>query len=250
MESILAFEGVCAGYGRVQILKDLSFEVKKGEVFGIIGPNGSGKSTMLNALTGMIPLSKGKILFEGRSLGRLLPDQRCRLGLGRTFQIPRPFVRLSVYENVLAASVFGKGKSERDGKVPALDILQVTGLFPLRNTLAGELTLLDRKRLEIARAMATEPKLLLLDEVAAGLNSAEVEEVMDIVSYLRGLRVTIIWIEHNLEMMRRSTDRLLCMAEGRNAICGEPSFVMESEIVEELYLGRDEQGAGASDRRA
>ena len=237
MENMLTFEQVYAGYGRINVLNGLTFQVKRGQVFGVIGPNGSGKTTMLNALTGMIRTNSGSILLEGRDITRLSVDARCRLGIGRTFQVPRPFERMSVYENVLAAAVFGAGLSEREARGPALDVLRVTGLYDQRSMRSGALTLLDRKRLEIARAIVSRPKLLLLDEVAAGLTPAEVGDVMQIVANLKSAGFTIVWIEHILETMVNATDVLLCMAEGRVAVIGEPLEVVRSREVEELYLG-------------
>lgn len=248
MENMLTFEQVYAGYGRINVLNGLTFQVKRGQVFGVIGPNGSGKTTMLNALTGMIRTNSGSILLEGRDITRLSVDGRCRLGVGRTFQVPRPFERMSVYENVLAAAVFGAGLSEREARRPALDVLRVTGLEGQRSVRSGALTLLDRKRLEIARAIVSRPKLLLLDEVAAGLTPAEVGDVMKIVANLKAAGFTIVWIEHILETMVNATDVLLCMAEGRAAVIGAPMEVVRSREVEELYLGVEtEVGPHAED---
>lgn len=184
-DTILSFEHVNAGYGRVQILNDLSFEMKRGEVYGVIGPNGCGKTTMFNALIGLIIPTKGKIAYDGHDVTKTNAAARCKLGIGRTYQVPRPFEGMSVFENVLVASVHGAGHSEKDGRRVALEALKLTELYEKREIRAGELTLLDRKRLEIARALGTEPKLLLLDEVAAGLTEAEVQDVMKMVANLK-----------------------------------------------------------------
>ena len=236
MENMLVFDNVNAGYGKIRILNGLSFEVKKGEVFGIIGPNGSGKTTMFNALLGLIKPTGGKIIFDGEDVTKLSANKRCMKGLGRTFQIPRPFENMSVYENVLVAEVHGAKRPEPIGRSDALKILKMTGLFDKREVRSGELTLLDRKRLEVARAIGTAPKLLL-DEVAAGLTDAEVKDIMKLVASLKEAGYTIIWIEHIIETMVNATDRLMCMSEGKNVICGDPKEVMNSKIVEELYLG-------------
>jgi len=237
LETILQFNKIDAGYGRVQILSDLTFEVKTGEVFGVIGPNGCGKTTMFNALLGMIIPTRGEIIFDGHNITKKSPNERCRMGIGRTYQVPRPFEHMSVFENVLLAAVYGGRHSEKSGYPVAEEALRRTGLFEKRNMESGKLTLLDRKRLEVARALGTEPKLLLLDEVAAGLTEAEVQDVMALVESLRQDGQTIIWIEHVIETMVKSTDTLMCMSTGTHLLIGNPLDVMNSKQVEEVYLG-------------
>ncbi len=240
MENILEFKNVTAGYGRVQILHNLTFEVKKGEVFGVIGPNGCGKTTMFNALIGLITPTQGHIVFNGRDVTKMSANDRARLGIGRTYQVPRPFEKMTVYENILVAAVHGAGLSEKAAQPKCLEALKLTGLYDKREVLSGSLTLLDRKRLEIARALGTQPVLLLLDEVAAGLTEAEVADVMKMVADLKSAGFSIIWIEHVIETMVNSTDHLMCMSDGTQLLIGDPLEVMNSKLVEEVYLGVEE----------
>lgn len=241
MDIILAMKNVNAGYGRINVLSGLSLRVERGETLGVIGPNGSGKTTMINALSGLIRPTRGVIQFEGRDITRLTPDARCRLGIGRTFQVPRPFERMKVFENVLTAAAFGNGGGKRDNWKRVEEALALAGLEDRKDLPAGELTLLDRKRLEIARAVGSGPSLLLLDEIAAGLTGEEVRVILSIVAELKKQGLTIIWIEHIIETMREAADRLICMAEGRSVVSGPPDEVLRSEEVIRLYLGTAEE---------
>ena len=238
MDDILVCNHVYAGYGRISVLNDLSLQVKGGQILGIIGPNGSGKTTLLNALSGMILPTAGTILYQGKDITRLTPDARCRMGIARIFQVPRPFSRMSVFENVLTAAAFGGGGSKQEAWDRTEKALRFTRLWDKRDQRAGELLLLDRKRLEIARSVSTNPNLLLLDEIAAGLTSAEVQEIMDIAADLKAAGYTLIWIEHIIETMMQATDTLICMAEGKVLLSGTAREVMSSREVEEVYLGK------------
>jgi len=192
---------------------------------------------MFNALLGLILPTGGTIIFDGHNITRKSPNERCQMGIGRTYQIPRPFETMTVFENVLLAAVYGGKHSEKSGRPVAAEALKLTGLFEKRNQISGKLTLLDRKRLEVARALGTEPKLLLLDEVAAGLTEAEVQDVMMLVESLKKGGQTIIWVEHVIETMVKSTDTLMCMSTGTQLLIGDPQEVMHSKLVEEVYLG-------------
>jgi branched-chain amino acid transport system ATP-binding protein len=240
MSTILKVENLHVGYGKFKVLHTLSFEVEEGQVLGVIGPNGAGKTTLMNALCGLVIPYDGKVTFYEHDITKLSSDKRCRLGIGRTYQVPRPFEGMTVFENVLVGAAYGTGKSERAVAPFALEVLETTGLYGKRDVIAGHLTLLDRKRLEIARALATRPTLLLLDEVAAGLTDAEVNQVMDLVDDLKKTGITIIWIEHVIKTMVESTDKILCLATGTRLIYGDPLDVMNSKEVEEVYLGVEE----------
>lgn len=237
---ILVVENLTVSFGRLLAVNNLSFEVREGEVLGVIGPNGAGKTTVLNALIGLVTPESGRIVFQGHDITRLPPYARCRLGLGRTYQIPRPFENMSVFENLLVGAVYGAGLSERRAAGRADEILALTGLAEKRDLPAGKLGLLDRKRLELARGLATDPRVLLLDEVAAGLTEAEVKVLLELVRQIRKTGVTIVWIEHILLTMLEGADRVLCVAAGRGVACGEPREVMASKEVQDLYLGAEE----------
>ena len=240
MENILEFKNVTAGYGRVQILHDLTFEVKKGEVFGVIGPNGCGKTTMFNALIGLITPTQGHIIFNGHDVTKMSANDRARMGIGRTYQVPRPFEKMTVYENILVAAVHGAGLSEKAARPKCVEALQLTGLYDKREVVGATRTLLDPSRLETARAGGTKLILLLLDELLPGLTEAEVVDVMKIVADLKAAGFSIIWIEHVIETMVNSTDHLMCMSDGTQLLIGDPLEVMNSKLVEEVYLGVEE----------
>ncbi len=241
MENILSVDNLHVAYGRFKVLSNLTFEVKKGEVLGIIGPNGAGKTTLMNALIGLVIPTEGTINFNGHDITKLNSSKRCHLGIGRTYQVPRLFENMSVYENTLVGAVHGAKKSERGSKEWCLDILHRTGLYEKRNTLTMKLALLDRKRIEIARALATDPSLLLLDEVSAGLTKTEVDEVIELVEKLQNTGITIIWIEHIIKTMVEATDSLLCLSNGTKLMHGNPVEVIQSKEVEEVYLGAEEE---------
>lgn len=242
MTDILIAKNLQKKFGHLVAVGDLSFEVKKGEILGLMGPNGAGKTTVFNMLTGVYQPDKGSIVFEGKDITDEPPAKRCRLGIGRTYQIPRPFEKLTVFENMLVCAVHGGGLSERQAGSNVDELLELIGLYPQRNYIAGGMSLLNRKRLELGKALATQPSLVLIDEVAGGLTEKETEKLLQIVKKIQERGVTIVWIEHILMMMSEGgVDRLLCIAEGgRQLTCGDPEEVMCSPEVEECYLGVEE----------
>jgi branched-chain amino acid transport system ATP-binding protein len=238
-KDLLVVKDLSRSFGNVAAVSNLSFEVHKGEILGVMGPNGAGKTTVFNLLTGVTKPDSGSIIFNGQDITRLSPPKRCRAGIGRTYQIPRPFVKMTVLENLMVPAVHGGGLSEKEAKIKSDEILELIGMTSVRNQFAGTLSLLDRKRLELGRALASQPSLVLIDEVAGGLTESEVELLLTIVKEIQRQGITIIWIEH-IMMMSEGADRMLCIAEGKNVQCGIPSEVMGSKEVMECYLGEEE----------
>jgi len=241
MGDLLIVKNVVKRFGAFTAVDGLSFNVRKGEILGLIGPNGAGKTTVFNLLMGNMMSDEGSMFLEGREITNDSPTRRSRLGLSRTFQIPRPFEKMTLFENLLVAALFGGHKSEVQARKEVSGILELIGLAGSRNILAGKLPLLDRKRLELGRALATDPELLCLDEIAGGLTDQEAEQVLDIIRKINDKGVSIIWIEHLLAMILEGVDRLLAIAEGRWIGCGNPKEVLNSEEVIAHYLGVEEE---------
>jgi branched-chain amino acid transport system ATP-binding protein len=242
---LLYLDRVDKRFGRVVVADELTLIVRAGEAVGIVGPNGAGKTSLFGLLSGQLSPDGGTVSYDGGPLTGVGPAERARLGIGRTYQVPRPFEHMTVYENVLTGAVHGARLSRAEARDAALDALIETGLLDQANTPAGRLTLLPRKRLEIARALATRPRLLLLDEVAGGLTDPEVRALLEIVAAARGRGVTVLWIEHVVHALVQSVDRLLCLAAGKVIADGEPSVVLSDAAVREAYLGADPERAGA-----
>ena len=237
MSAILTVKDLGISFGSNHVLKGVSFELGHGEALGVIGPNGAGKTVMLNILTGILKPTKGTMEFEGREISAEGVTQRCRGGIGRTFQVPRPFEKMTVFENIMVGGVFGANMSEKEAKVKAKEVSKTIGLDDKLELFAGKLGLLDRKRLEIGRALATEPKILLLDEVGGGLTESEVGLIIDLVKTVKAQGVSVIWIEHIIRTMIEGTDRVLLLADGVDVICGKPLDVMNSKEVAKVYMG-------------
>ena len=239
MTIILELDAVSKSYGAIKVVDDLSVSLQSGEALGVVGPNGAGKTTMLNLITGVVPMNGGRVVFEGTDISTASPHERCRNGIGRTFQIPRPFEDMTVFENVLVGATHGRRRTERASYESSALALERTGLLPRANALAGELTLLERKRLELSRALATEPRVLLLDEIAGGLTEMEVEELIGTIKDLRAEGISIIWIEHIVHALLAVVDRLLAMDFGRKVAEGDPESVINSREVQDVYMGTD-----------
>ncbi|MFC5502646.1 ABC transporter ATP-binding protein [Lysinimonas soli] len=218
-------------------MTEIDLAVPRGQALGVVGPNGAGKSTLLSVINGTERASSGTIAFNGRDVTRLTPDVRARAGIGRTFQIPRPFMNLTVFENALSGASYGAGLRGRAADEMALHALELAGMIDLANTPAGKLPLLARKRLELARALASDPSLLLLDEIAGGLTEAECVSLIETIAGLRDAGITIIWIEHVVKALLAVVERLVCLAAGTLIADGKPDEVMASTEVRRVYLG-------------
>ncbi len=237
MTTILALDNVSKSFGALKVTDAVTFAVEEGEALGIIGPNGAGKSTLFNLITGNFAPDAGRISFLGRDVTRVPPMQRCLAGVGRSFQIPQPFDQLTVFENLLVAATHGRGQAEREVEQDCAAILERTELIGVANNPAGTLSLLQRKRLELARALATGPKLLLLDEIAGGLTEGECVALVDTIRAIHKQGTTIIWIEHVLHALNSVVERLLVLDFGRVIGIGDPAEIMSSKQVREIYLG-------------
>jgi branched-chain amino acid transport system ATP-binding protein len=224
---IIELTGVSKRFGAVTAIDDLSFTLAPGEALGIVGPNGAGKTTTLNLIAGDYRPSRGHIFFCGNEISAQSGHYRCRAGIGRTSQVPRPFERLTVFENVLVGASYG-ARGQRQAAVEGCRrALRTAGMLSMAGARAGELTLLERKRLELARALATDPSVLLLDDVADGLTEAEVQKLVDTVRSIHAGGMSIIWVEHVVPVLLRAVDRMLALDDGRKVLEGDPRDVME-----------------------
>jgi branched-chain amino acid transport system ATP-binding protein len=239
---ILALEQVSKSFGSIVVADKIDLQVAEGEALGIIGPNGAGKSTLFNLITGVVRPQSGMIRLDEREILKDSPRQRCVKGIARAFQIPHPFEGLTVFENLLVAASFGragadKSRGERSVTQDCGQLLEETGLIKKANRVAGSLNLLERKRLEMARALATKPRLLLLDEIAGGLTEGECAELVAMIKDIHQRGVTIIWIEHIVHALLAVVSRLVVLNFGRKISEGEPHDVMNSALVREIYMG-------------
>lgn len=235
--SLLRVESVSKSFGALTVTDQVSFDVPAGQALGIIGPNGAGKSTLFNLITGNVKPDSGRILLDDRDVTAASPMARVVAGVGRSFQIPQPFTDLSAYENLLVAARFGAGLGHAEAQRFCVDILDRTGLTAVAERRAGGLSLLQRKRLELARAMATAPRLILLDEIAGGLTDAECGDLVRTIRDIHAGGTTIIWIEHVLHALNAVVERLMVLNFGKLLMIGAPDEVMASPQVREIYLG-------------
>jgi branched-chain amino acid transport system ATP-binding protein len=237
MSSVLQLTNVSKSYGALKVTDDISFEIERGETYGILGPNGAGKTTLFNLVSGDVRPDAGVIRFDGNDIGALAPHRRCVAGIGRSYQVPRPFGGMTVFENLLVGATFGGALGRDAAYEVCIDVLERTGLKRRANQLASTLTLLDRKRLELARALATQPKLLLLDEIAGGLTEPETRELVEEIKRVKEHGITIVWIEHVVHALLAVADRLLVIHFGKHLAEGAPAAVMDDPEVKRVYLG-------------
>ena len=234
---LLRLDGVSKSYGALKVTDDITLSVAAGETLGILGPNGAGKTTLFNLISGDVRCDTGRVAYEGRDITALKPHQRCRAGIGRSYQVPQPFGAMTVFENLVTAACFGGGQPEHEAWETAHRVLGQTGLMAQANQPAGSLTLLNRKRLELARALATGPKLLLLDEIAGGLTEHEARQLVDELRRIKEQGVTMIWIEHVVHALLAIADRLFVINFGQKLAEGEPRAVMDDAEVRRVYMG-------------
>ena len=239
MAPILALENISKRFGAVIVADSVDLALNDGEALGIIGPNGAGKTTLFGIATGTVAPDAGRVVFSGEDITRLQPERRCRRGLARSFQIPQPFSGMTVFENVVVAAAFGANERENAVYHRCAELLERCGLADKANTRAGGLTLLDRKRLELARALATKPRVLLLDEVAGGLTEHECSALVALIKDVRASGISIIWIEHVVHALLAVIDRLLVLHGGKFIAAGDPHTVIRSQQVAEIYMGID-----------
>lgn len=234
---LLQLQKARKSYGALTVVNDVELSVERGEAVGIIGPNGAGKSSLFHVISGVVPLDSGRVLLDGQDITGLPAFERCRAGVARAYQVPKPFVGLSVLENLLVGATFGGRMKPAAATAHCKAVLERTGLLARANQAAGSLRLLDRKRLELAKALATSPKLLLLDEIAGGLTEDECDELMLLIRSLQAEGITVIWIEHVVRTLMQFAQRLVVLDFGAVIADGEPRTVWQLDRVQQRYVG-------------
>jgi branched-chain amino acid transport system ATP-binding protein len=238
MTTILEVKNVSKRFGGLHAIKDVSFTLNKGEIVGLIGPNGAGKTTLVNLITGVLTATSGSVVFNGRDVTAQKPHQAARSGLARTFQIVQPFPQMSVLDNVTAGALFAAGASSRkEAEIQAMAHLEFVGLAALANQPATSLTLPSRKRLELAKSLAMQPQVLLLDEVNAGLNTSEIEQALALMRAIAARGITIMLIEHLMKVVLSLSQRILVLHHGELISQGDPQAVISDPKVVQAYLG-------------
>lgn len=238
--ALLRVDNVSKRFGGFTALQDISVDIRPGERFGLIGPNGSGKTTLINCISGALASDGGTIVFDGHDVTRLPAYKRTRRGIARSFQVPRPFRTMTVLENLLVAIDFGvesHGLSDHQATAEVMAILEKIGLADKARVFSGQLSQVELRKMELARAMAARPKLLISDEAMAGLAGAEVDEVLDVLLKLNAEGITVIMIEHIMQAVMRFSERVMCLDAGRIVCEGSPAQVMDDKRVQEAYLG-------------
>ena len=235
--ALLAARSINMRFGALAVLEAVDFELAANAAVGIVGPNGAGKTTLLNVLAGALRPVSGRVHFRGADITSLDAAERCRLGLARSHQVPRPFGGMTVFENLLVAASHGGGFGRAEAGARSVDALRLCGMLRLANRRAETLGLLDRKRLELARALVTDPQVLLLDEIGAGLTDGEAGELVATIRVLRERGIAIVWIEHIVHILIQVAERLVCMDAGRIIADGKPQAVLADAAVVDAYLG-------------
>ena len=235
---MLTLAALSRAFGGLKVIENLDLTVEAGEILGVLGPNGAGKSTLFNMIAGVLPPSSGRVLFDGRDITTMKPWDRSRIGIGRTYQVPKPFTHMSVFENVLVAATHGGKMSLSRAKGECDAVLRSVGLTYRAETPAGQLGLLDMKQLELAKALAVRPRLLLLDEIAGGLTEAETETLLATIRRVHAGGVTVIWIEHVVQTLRRLATKLVVLHGGGVLASGPPESVIADPRVKDAYLGK------------
>lgn len=236
---MLRLEKINKAYGSLKVVDDFSLDVASGEALGVIGPNGAGKTSLFSAIAGQVAIESGQIFFNQKNVTNAPPYQRCIAGMGRTFQVPRPFKGMTVFESARVAANFGGGLKGSEADDFAIEAVASTGLLDSINTQCADLTLLDRKRLELTRALATNPSLLLLDEIGGGLTDHEIHELIEILQKIRARGISVLWIEHIVHALTSFVERLIVINFGVKIADGKPKEVMDLPEVHEIYLGLD-----------